>query len=74
MRTYMKQLPTGHAKPIRNDGQLSCLPLHSVLLSTWRVSCTRLYRPITVKVYSVVVRYCDSLNTPTNNYTHDVTL
>ena len=50
--------------------QLSCLPLHSVVLSTRRRSCTRLY--ITKSIHRVVVRYCDSLNTPPNNYTHNV--
>jgi len=68
----MKQLPTVHAKPIRYETQLSCLPLHSVVLSTRRRSSTPLY--ITKSIHRVVVRYCDSLNTPPNNYTHNVTL
>jgi len=63
----MKQLPTVHAKPIRYEAQLSCLPLHSVVLSTRRRSCTRLY--ITKSIHRVVVRYCDSLNTPPNTTT-----
>jgi len=38
-------------KSIRNEPQLSCLPLYSVVLSTCRVSCMRLY--IILKVYEV---------------------
>ena len=38
-------------KSIRNEAQFSCLPLYSVVLSTRRVSCTRLY--VIVKVYEV---------------------
>ena len=38
-------------KPIRNEAQLSCLPVYSVVLLTRRVSCMRLY--IIVKVYEV---------------------
>jgi len=38
-------------KSIRNEAQLSCLSLYSVVLWTWRVCCTQLY--IILKLYKV---------------------